>query len=290
MCSIGAAEVVVGDLTDSAAVERLLQGAHAVIHLAGVAHTALRTKEDRDKAWRVNVGGTRLLLELSKRMGVRRALLISSAHVYKQHRGSGIDESAPTGNDDLYSRTKQAVEELAVTDGQGVDIVIIRPCLTYGAGVRFNLERLMTAVDRGYYFHLSGQDPMRSFLSVHNAAAAIVHLLDRGVDRQIYNVADERADSLVTFTNRLAECMNRRRPRVLPYGLARAVAFGLTPLTRLGMKTPMDREALSKLTDTFTVSIRKLAESGFAWPDTGEFALRQMVEFYKAGNRRDGES
>jgi nucleoside-diphosphate-sugar epimerase len=289
-CRAGSAEVVLGDLTDPKAVGQLLEGADAVIHLAGVAHTALWTREDHENAWKVNVGGTQLLLERCKALGVRRALLASSAHVYKEHSGFEVNESAPTGDDDFYSKTKVAIEHLAATAVQGIEIIIVRPCLTYGAGARFNLERIMRAVDRGYYFHLSGHDPMRSFLSAHNAAAAMVHLLDHGGDRQTYNIADEHPESLMKFVNRLADRMGRRPPRTLPYGLVRAAALVLTPLTRLGVKVPLDCEALAKLTKTFTISVNKLAETGFAWPDTGDRAQQQMIEFYLAAKQRTPES
>ncbi|HMC30324.1 MAG TPA: NAD-dependent epimerase/dehydratase family protein [Candidatus Angelobacter sp.] len=275
------AEMIAGDVTDPLAIRRLLQGAHAVIHLAGVAHTALRTAKEQEEAWRINVEGPRVLLEQSDQAGVRRVLLTSSAHVYREHRGYEIGEDAPTGNDDFYSRTKEAMEKLAVNGRRKTEVVVVRPCLTYGPGVRFNLERLMRAVDRGYYFHLSGQDPKRSFLSVNNVAAAIVHLLEAGSDGQIYNIADEHPESLVAFVNRLAQFMNRRSPRTMPYGLARAAAWTLTPLARLGIKMPMHREALAKLTDTFTISTKKLAATKFIWPDSGELAFREMVEFYQ---------
>jgi nucleoside-diphosphate-sugar epimerase len=288
--NLGSSKVVLGDLAEPAALGRLLQGVDTVIHLAGVAHTTLRTPEEREKAWRVNVGGTQLLLEQCRKMGVRRALLTSSVHVYRQHRGSEIDECSPIGNENFYSRTKEAVEKLAESEGSGLDIIIIRPCLTYGAGVRFNLEQLMKALDRGYYFHLSGSDPKRSFLSVHNAAAAFVHLLDHGSDRQRYNVADEHPESLIEFVNRLAARIGTRAPRRLPYGLAQVAVLGLTPLTKLGMKPPINRERVTKLTETFTVSVRKLAETGFMWPDRGELAQQQMAEFYIASKRRNRES
>jgi nucleoside-diphosphate-sugar epimerase len=279
-------ESVIGDITESKAVAQVVDGADAVIHLAGVAHTTLRTAKERENAWHVNVEGSRLVLQESDKRGVRRVLLASSAHVYREHCGEDIPEAAAIGNEDFYSKTKAAMEELAGDFDRRVELVIARPCLTYGPGVRFNLERLMRALDRGYYFHLRGEEPKRSFLSVHNAAAAMVHLLEAGSDGQAYNIADEHPANLVEFVDRLAALMKCSTPRRIPCGLARAAAHVLTPLEKLGFKAPISHQALAKLTETFTISTKKLAATRFEWPDTGEIGLREMVESYQRSKQQ----
>ena len=160
----------------------LMQGCNAVIHLAGVAHTSLRSQSEMDEAEGINIDGARNVLAAAQDAGMERVLLASSAHVYAGQEGMELDEHSPTAGDSFYARTKLMVEQagLEVASENRIAVVIVRPCLTYGPGVRFNLESLMRAIQGHYYFGVRGICPMRSFLSVGNAAAAIAHLLKAG--------------------------------------------------------------------------------------------------------------
>jgi UDP-glucose 4-epimerase len=272
------AVTILGDLTDAASLRELVRGASEVVHLGGVAHTTLRTEAERLVAKEINVGGTCKLLEAAREVGVGRILITSSAHVYAGQAGIGLNEVSPTAGDSFYAQMKLE-SEAAARDAvsSGMDVVVIRPCIVYGPDVRFNLNSLMRAIRRGYYFHAAGLDPLRSFASVDTVAAAIVHLLASGEKGATYNIADRQSVHLVGWVNGLADRMGVRRPRALPMGLLRTAAAILTPAARVGLPAPLTKELLAKLTASFSLDVTALERTGFAWPQTSDRVLDEMV-------------
>jgi nucleoside-diphosphate-sugar epimerase len=273
-----------GDIRSADAVCHLMRGCNAAIHLAGVAHTSLRSQTEMDEAGHINVGGTRNVLAAAQNAGVERVLLASSAHVYAGQEGTDLEENSPTVGDSYYARTKLMVERagLEAVSANRLAVVIVRPCLTYGPGVHFNLESLMRATQGHYYFHVRGRNPMRSFLSVGNAAAAISHLLRSGENGRIYNLADRSPQSLVEFVDSLADLMQVSRPRKLPLFAIRAAVTATVPLQWIGLSSPINHESLRKLTVSFTLDVTALASSGFRWSDDGLVTRKRMVEAYIA--------
>jgi UDP-glucose 4-epimerase len=278
---------IAGDVTDVAAVEQAFRGAEVVIHLAGVAHTTLTGEEDRNRARAVNVGGARNVLETASRAGVRRVVLASSAHVYDGQRGVAVREDAPQAAENLYAETKIEVEKLARDFARRNLVVVIgRPCLIYGPNVRFNLFKLMQAIDRGIYFHPGSRRVERSFASVYSAAAAFVHLAGKGTPGEAYNIADREPMLLEDFTNDLADRMKRHRPRHIPYPMLWSGAAAFSVAGKLGVQAPLTLESLRKLTESFSLNTDKLASTGFVWPDNGERARDDMVKAYLAAKFR----
>ncbi|MGE5112778.1 MAG: NAD-dependent epimerase/dehydratase family protein [Acidobacteriaceae bacterium] len=278
---------VPGEITDAAAIEKLLAGAEIVLHLAGVAHTTLTSEGEKKRAHEVNVGGATNVLETASRVGVRRVVLASSAHVYNGQCGLGVREDAPQSPENLYGGTKIEVEKIAREfSGRGLEVVIGRPCLTYGPNVGFNLLKLMQAIDRGIYFHVGGRKVQRSFGSVYSAAAAFVFLAEKGTPGEAYNIADRSPMLLENFTNDLAGRMGRKRPKRIPYSVLWAGAAGFTVAGKAGFPAPLTLDSLRKLTESFSLNTDKLASAGFAWPDGGERAREEMVKAYLAGKTR----
>lgn len=109
-----------GDLSDRAALERLVSGADAVIHVAGVitAHSA----EAFEKG---NVEGTLAMLAAATAGGVRRFVHVSSL-------------AAREPKLSLYGASKARAEELVF--GSGLDWAIVRPPAVYGPGDKETLE------------------------------------------------------------------------------------------------------------------------------------------------------
>jgi nucleoside-diphosphate-sugar epimerase len=126
---------------------------------------------------------------------------------------------------------------------------------------------------------------MRSFLSVDNAASAIAHLSQVGENGRIYNLADQSPMSLVEFVNSLADHMRVSRPRNLPIFAIRAAIAGAVPLQWMGLRSPINRESLRKLTVSFTLDVNMLAASGFRWLDDGQITRKIMVDAY-LGSRK----
>ena len=284
-------EYIVGEVTSPDVTDRFVQDCTSIIHLAGIAHSSLRTEAEKQHSYKVNVEGTRTALNAALRHGVRRFVFVSTAHVYTVRSGLDIDESSPVAASSYYSFTKIEAERLVCEAAeQGMEVVIARPCLIYGPGARFNLERMMRGIDHGYYFHISGKNPMRSFLSVENAARALAHLTRGDVAPGTYNLADLSPYSLVDFSNELADRMKRHRPRTIPSAaLCAAGAIG-SAFQRLGVRLPISTEAVAKLTSDFTLNTHRLAQTRFKWESNVGALRQQMVDLYLRSKRVEGAS
>jgi len=118
------ADIEVGDLRDSGAVERVARGMEAVVHLAWATGVA---RESSARA--VNVEGTRRLLDAARLHEARRFVFVSSISAARERMGP-------------YGRTKLEAERLVTASG--LEWVILRPSLVYGpgpAGLFARLER-----------------------------------------------------------------------------------------------------------------------------------------------------
>lgn len=129
-------ERIAGDVTDAAGVEAAMRGRDWVFHLAAVYRLWMR---DPERMRRVNVDGTRCVLEAARRASVGRVVHTSSiARFGGQGRGRRATEESPfrlgaTG--DLYSQTKYEAHEIALAAARdGLDVVIVAPTGPIGPG------------------------------------------------------------------------------------------------------------------------------------------------------------
>lgn len=150
----GTAEtVVVGDLAGPVDWSTALRDVDCVIHTAGRAHQRDSVDPEEMAAFRcINVDATIALARQAHHSGVRRLIFISSAHVNGgSTSGRGFrsdDEPHPVGP---YARSKADAEVglAGLARDTGLEVVIIRPPLIIGAGVKGNLHTLYEAIRRG---------------------------------------------------------------------------------------------------------------------------------------------
>lgn len=126
---------VFGDLSDKAALDNGARDTEIVFHMAAYAKP---WSKDKMLPSRINVEGTKAMLDASLNAGVRRFVLTSSAAVIgPSAQGTEVDEftvrTAPFFND--YESTKAEAEKVAFSyAGNGMDIVIVNPSRVYGPG------------------------------------------------------------------------------------------------------------------------------------------------------------
>ena len=143
------ARLVEGDLTSRAALDRLVEGADAVLHVAAV----YRTAGHPDAYYRdVNVGGTERLLEAAAGAGVGRFVHTSTVGVHGHVEDPPADESAPLAPGDVYQATKAEAEVLALEfhRRRGLPVAVVRPGAIYGPR-ETRLLKLFRAIARGHY-------------------------------------------------------------------------------------------------------------------------------------------
>lgn len=129
----GPHEFEVGDIEDHEIVRSLLAGMDYVIHTV----SNFRALDDPpEEYWRVNVNGTRRMLEVAAELNVSRFVHCSTIGVHGDVRDGPADETAPFNPGDLYQETKLAAEKLChdVMQGGSMEVVVVRPCSIFGPG------------------------------------------------------------------------------------------------------------------------------------------------------------
>ena len=223
-------------LDDPAVLDRAMAGAHAVVHLAAATRTS-----DPVEARRVNVAGTRALVQSARADGVCRMVVLSTVTVHRDLVGA-------------YGATKREME--AVIDAAGVDAVILRPSLVYGPGA-FGLFHRMTELVRALQVVPiigPGDDRLRP-VHVDDVVAAIVTSLDPSrAAGPSYDLVGPDEVTMEEFLGRIEAVYGlRRRHLHVPVPLARAGARGLAKVMReppvsmdnivgTGQPTPHDPE------------------------------------------------
>ena len=120
------ARLVVQDVR-STGLERVLEGADVVFHLAGIAPLAV-CQLDPQRCFDVNVSGVANVLEASRRVGVGRIVFSSTSAVYEKTKSDRLQEADAIAPDLIYASSKAAAERVcdAFALNYGMDIVIAR--------------------------------------------------------------------------------------------------------------------------------------------------------------------
>lgn len=156
-----------------------LDQVEVVIHSAARVHVMNDTESDPLEAFRkVNVEGTLSLARQAASLGVRRFVFISSIKV----NGEGTPLNEPYVADavpapaDPYGVSKMEAEQglRKIATDSGMEVVIIRPVLVYGPGVKANFLNMMRWLDKGVPLPFGAIHNRRSLVALDNLADLIV--------------------------------------------------------------------------------------------------------------------
>lgn len=259
------------DLGPGADWRRLCDGVDVVVHLAARVHVMPRAGSSADDAeyQRVNVEGTTDLARQASAVGVRRLVFLSSIKVHGE--GGSITDTSVCAPRDPYGRSKLEAEGRlhALAAASRMDVVIVRPPLVYGPGVKANFQMLLSAVRRGIPLPLGAIHNRRSLVGVDNLVDLIrVCLLHPAAAGQSFLVSDGEDLSTPELVRRLGLALGRSaRVPAVPVSWLRAVA------TLCG-RTP----AFDRLSGSLYVDISK-AERLLGWrpPVSVDEGLRRAV-------------
>jgi nucleoside-diphosphate-sugar epimerase len=215
-------QIHIGDVTDRAVVAELLAGTDGadVLHAAGVIHPR-RTEEFE----RVNVGGTRAVVDAARAAGARRLVHVSSNSPF------GLN---PTPTDRFrseepfnpymgYGHSKMLAEELVrAADGDGLETTVVRPPWFYGPYQPARQTRFFTAVRLGRFPLFGDGTNRRSMAYVEALADGILRAqLAEGAAGRAYWIADARPYEMAEVLETVREALrlegyetSPRQPRV----------------------------------------------------------------------------
>ncbi|MEE3878787.1 UDP-glucose 4-epimerase family protein [Vibrio sp. YYF0003] len=259
-----------------------------VVHLAARVHVMEDNATDPREEYReVNTYGTVNLAKQAAKFGVKRFIFVSSIKV----NGESSNHERPFTHKDVHSpqdyygqsKSEAELELLKLSDETGLEIVVIRPTLVYGPGVKANFASLMNLVSKGIPLPFGCiTNNKRSLVSVDNLVDLIITCIDHPkAANQVFLVSD---DHDVSTSEMVSE---------MTIALAKPTWQMPVPvwLYKLAGKLFNKSDVVDRLTGSLQVDITHTKETlGWNPPQTLQDGFKQTAEAFLQSNKNSGES
>ena len=211
----GIDKVLVGALAEDTDWRAALAGVSALVHCAARVHVMDETAADPlEEFRRINVQGTLALARQAAAAGVQRFVFVSSIKVNGEMTAVGKpftadDTPAPV---DAYGVSKMEAEQAlrALESESGMQVVIVRPPLVYGKGVKANFATMMRWLARGIPLPLGAIHNRRSLVALDNLVDLIVTCVRHPqAAGQTFLVSDGQDPSTTELLQRMGRAMGR---------------------------------------------------------------------------------
>ncbi len=206
----------IGDLSAEIDWSKVLQGVEVVVHTAARVHIMNDSVVDPITEFRrVNTAATLTLARQAATSGVKRFIFISSIKV----NGEMTKPNHPFQPDDAfipvdpYALSKYEAEQglLKVAEETRMELVIIRPPLVYGAGVRANFASMMKWIKIGIPLPLGAVRNQRSFVALENLVSFIIHCIDHPkAANEIFLISDGEDVSTTELLRKVAKVFGQK--------------------------------------------------------------------------------
>jgi UDP-N-acetyl-alpha-D-quinovosamine dehydrogenase len=204
--------IAVGDINQQTDWQQALTGVDTVVHLAARVHVMQETSTDPLQSFRkTNVEGTINLAQQAIKAGVKRFIYLSTIKV----NGERTLEKPFSADDiinprDPYAVSKSEAESalLQLHQQQLLDVIIIRPPLVYGQGVKGNFSRLINLLRKQWPLPLAGIENKRSLVSIDNLCSLIICCISHDkAPGEVFLVSDGLDVSTTQLLTELAMAM-----------------------------------------------------------------------------------
>jgi nucleoside-diphosphate-sugar epimerase len=196
-------------------------GVEVIIHAAARVHVLQDLSERAEEEYfRTNVSATLNLAEQAALAGVKRFIFISSIKVNGEYTsiGSPFTPDQRVNPTDLYGISKYRAEQglRAIAARTGLEVVIIRPVLVYGPGVKANFLNMMRWVDKGIPLPLGFVRNQRSMVALGNLVDLIITCIGHpAAGDQTFLVSDSNDLSTTDLLRKVSKSFNKP-VRLLP--------------------------------------------------------------------------
>ncbi|MEC7310100.1 NAD-dependent epimerase/dehydratase family protein [Vibrio crassostreae] len=185
-------------------------GIDSIIHLAGLAHSKEFSAQEHD------VVNTKLTLDLAKaaaKRGVKRFVFVSSINVnaiYAQDEVITIDSTPCSWSDSSRSKFNAEIGLAEIAKETGLELVIVRPTLVYGANAPGNFGSLSALISKLPFLPFGATTNERDFISVNNLASLLVTCaVHDDAPGHTFLACEGQAVSMNVFTSAIAKGLNR---------------------------------------------------------------------------------
>ena len=233
--------------------QKPLANCDVVIHLAARVHVMREANVSPLKAFLdVNLKGTLSLAEAAAKAGVKRFVYVSSIKVNGEftttNKFTETDIPEPL---DPYAISKWEAEKALrkIEQEKGMEVVILRPPLIYGPGVKANFASLLKLVDKGLPLPFLAIKNRRSLIFLDNFVDAVVTCIAHpNAAGKTYLVSDGEDVSMAQLVRKIAVSLNK--PSYLFY-------FPLIVI-RLFAKLIGKAASINRLTESLVIDSSKI--------------------------------
>ncbi|MBF0466478.1 MAG: SDR family oxidoreductase [Nitrospirae bacterium] len=255
----------------------VVKGIDVIVHLAARVHIMYETSDSPLQQFsNVNTAGTQRLALQAADAGVRRIIYLSTIKVNGEKTGDKpFTENDKPAPGDPYSISKWEAEQSLsrLAQKSGLEFVIVRPPLVYGAGVKGNFYNLIRLINKGLPLPLASIENKRSLIYLGNLADAVMKCIDHPyAANKTFLVSDGEDLSTPDLIRKLSAALGKPN-RLFPFPPA---------LLRIGGTIVKRLNTVQRLTDSLTIDSAKIVnELGWTPPFTVNQGLKETAEWFK---------
>jgi len=247
-----AVTIIPGEITEAVQVQRAVDGATTIYHLAGrLYHPHIPT----ELYCQIHVEGTRTLLKACQGQALlRRIVYVSTTGVHGVTGETPATEDAPFAPTNAYEATKLEGELLAFKayQEQGLPVTVVRPGLVYGPG-DLHLLGFFVSIKKGLFHVIDGGKAFLHPVYIDDMVTALLLCAEhpQALGRS-YNIAGEHPVTVRELATAIAHALNRRLPAgSIPLWLANFASdiFSAMPGVQ-GERAPLTRSRVTFLTNS----------------------------------------
>lgn len=189
-----------------------------VIHLVARVHQmGKESPEELEKYFTINTRGTEKLVSSAVNANVRRFIYLSTIKVNGENTNNAVftcnDIPHPHGH---YAVSKLGAEKILkdISKNSEIEIVIIRPTLVYGPGVKGNFIKLIDLINKGYPLPFKGVKNKRSLISINNLISLIKKCIEHpNAKGKIFLASDDTVYSTAGLIKQISISLDKK-PRI----------------------------------------------------------------------------
>lgn len=282
-------EFIPADLTDKKNLEKIVEGVDLIFHTAALFNLAAPA----ELLFKVNVFGTKNLLEAARKKGVTKTVVWSSSSVYgvtTEKIARKEDEKLERFRKEDYAQSKYEQERLTLNfhHPDKFKIIVIRPTSVYGPGTKMGLGQAMYSAKLGLMRQKPGLEPVfTSHVHAEDVARAAYFLSTKEeAEGQIYNIAEdgpESTDELLDIGSKIIGIKlmpGRVTPRIMNFAARLAELHG-----KIKKKDPIfERHGVKYMLYHHIISNEKIRKLGFQCKWNIKTALPEIIEWYQKTN------
>ena len=268
--------VEIGSIDAHTKWENAVSGIDTIVHLAGRVHVMDDITSDPINAFRnTNVAGTQRLALIAESKKVRRFVYVSSIKVNGEGGSDPYTAEDPPAPVDPYGISKLEAEMVLnkIAQETGLEVVILRPPLVYGPGVKANFLQLIQTINRGIPLPLARIKNHRSMIFLGNLVDAIlICIIDPRAAGKTFLLSDGKDVSIAELIKKISSALGRPS-RLFPLP---------TDLLRFFAKVTGRSNAVSRLLGSLIVDSSKIrTELDWTPPYSMEEGLEETAKWYQ---------